>query len=67
MTTFTAQKRSHEILSAEEYLRRRQKDPKSVEGARILVSKFGSEEFGGFAIKRSVPRYEVLPDSDNPK
>jgi hypothetical protein len=62
MTTFNAQKKTYDIVTAREYLKRRSKNPKSVEGAKILISGIGSSDFGKFAIKRQVPEYEVLPE-----
>lgn len=60
MTTLKARKRTHEVVSANEYIKRRKKDPKSVEGAKILSPKLGSKSFGGFLLKRDTPEYEVL-------
>lgn len=61
MATFTARRKTHEVVSAKEYLKRHKKDPNSVQGAKILVPrKLGQSVFGKFLVKKDVPVYEVL-------
>ncbi len=60
MTTFSTRKHSREVISAREYIKRRSKDPKSVEGAKVSIPRLGSRKFAMFEIKRDVPVYEVF-------
>lgn len=60
MTTLKARKKTHELITASEFLKRRAQDPKSVEGAKIISPRLGENSFGRFAIKRAVPQYEVF-------
>lgn len=61
MAIFTARRKTHEVISADEYLKRHKKDPKSVQGAKILIpKKLGQSAFGKFLVKKDVPEYEVL-------
>lgn len=61
MTTFSARKKARDVISVRTYLKRYAKDPKSVEGARIVTPRLGRGGFGRFIIERDVPLYEVLP------
>lgn len=61
MATFSAKKSTREVITAKEYLRRRSKDPKSVEGARVVTPNLGSRRFGMFEVEREIPLYEVFP------
>lgn len=48
-----------EVISPQEFIRRRQVDPQSMRGATfVLPSRKGP--FGSFLVKRSTPHYEVL-------
>jgi hypothetical protein len=60
VTTFSARKKTREIIGAREYLKRRNKDPKSVEGAKVLIPRLGSRRLALFEIERDAPVYEVF-------
>lgn len=60
MTTFNTRRKTMEVISAREYMERRRRDPKLVEGARFLPAKLGDREFMRFIVKRTTPEYEVL-------
>lgn len=64
MTTLQARKKTHELISPQEYLRRRGKDFRLVEGARIVMPKFGEGGFGAFRVPVKKPQYEVMVERD---
>lgn len=60
MGNYNTKKRTHERISASEFIRRYKKDPKLVEGARVIAPRMGQADFGTFRVKRNRPCYEVL-------
>lgn len=61
MATFSARRKTHEVISAKEYLKRHKKDPKSVQGAKILMpKKLDQGDFGRFLVEKETAEYEVL-------
>lgn len=58
METIQAHKRTHEVISADEYVRRREKDPRRVTGAEIVPPTLGTGGFGGFRVQLDRPVYE---------
>lgn len=56
---FEAVKVTHELLTAEEYLRRYKANPASVSGAKIISAPFGASSFGYFYVPLDKPVYET--------
>ena len=61
MSAFETRKKTHEVISPQEYLKRYEKDPKSVSGAKIVIPSLGKKGFGGFKVELETPVYEVVP------
>jgi hypothetical protein len=62
MTELNAIKRKVERISPQEWLRRREANPQSVQGSRFVAPKLGAKSFGYFEVVRDNPYYEVELD-----
>lgn len=63
MTELKARKKTHEVISAEEFVRRFKADPNKVSGAKIVAPKLGGKSLGGrFEVPMDRPVYEAFVD-----
>lgn len=59
MTNLNTVQKTHEVISIDEYLRRREINPLSVSDAQMLPPSLGDKGFGKFRVRLEQPIYRV--------